>query len=248
MFEVKGLGKFDDSDLCFSTKYDMIYKYLKIRQEWDPEIQEAFKKYGDKNMNAIDCGAHIGIHSVCLSKYYQQVYAFEPNPISCLRLTKNLALNDIKNVQVYPIGLSDNEGLTSIAWHLDVNTGDCGLNDNPQGITQYSDIDPTKSTICGFPVYLKTIDDLNLHNIKMMKVDVEGYEYRVIKGAIRTIFREKPIIVIESWKGHGCQVLDINDTSDNVINYIKSLGYKVESIGMTPHKRSSDFICIPNPQ
>ena len=86
-------------------------------------------------------------------------------------------------------------------------------------------------------VSLITIDSLNLDKLDFIKIDVEGYEPKVIQGAMNTIIKFKPIIVIEIWKDHFGGV-DFN-YSKNLFQSLLTVGYEIH------HIWGPDFLFIP---
>ena len=71
----------------------------------------------------------------------------------------------------------------------------------------------------------KRLDDYNFSDVDYIKIDVEGHELKVIKGAIATIEKYNPVIVIEE---NGSQELYNKGEKDDALNYLQSIGYKEE--------------------
>jgi FkbM family methyltransferase len=178
----------------------------------------------------MDCGAHIGYHTLQMSKLCQTVHSFECNPRTYLYLKKNV--EHVKNVVINKCGLSDVLGTTTINYCADFNTGMCALNNNPMEKPQQ-----VQSLNQEVKVDLLTIDSLQIGRVNFMKIDVEGYERKVIDGAMSTIVRCKPIMVIEVW---------INNNQETSLEHTKTLFYdlldiyNVEQILNTP-----DYLFIP---
>ena len=77
----------------------------------------------------------------------------------------------------------------------------------------------------------------------IMLVDIEGFEYDFLLGATQSIKQHQPVIIIEIWDDNKRKKENMNQTQEDVINYIKSLGYKV--VG----NNGDDFIfepCVPD--
>lgn len=200
------------------------------REEWEPHLSDVFNKYIKKTDVVLDCGAHIGYHALQMSKLCQTVHAFECNPRTYLLLKKNV--QHVNNVIINKCGLSDRLGKTTINYCADFNTGMCALNDNPMEKPQQ-----VQSLNKKVNVNLLTIDSLEIGRVNFMKIDVEGYERKVIDGAIKTIHRCKPIMVIEVW---------INNNQETSLDHVKLLFsdllhiYDVQQILNTP-----DYLFIP---
>jgi FkbM family methyltransferase len=125
----------------------------------------------------IDGGAHIGSWSVYLSNVFENVLSFEPlkSNYDCLvENTKNLP-----NVQTFMAALGDEDGRMSM--HPPVNPGNSGAGWLMDG----DDFD------------VITIDSLDLEELDFLKLDIEGYEPHAIAGALKTIKRFKPIVLVE---------------------------------------------------
>lgn len=200
------------------------------KEEWEPHLTDVFNKYIKETDIVMDCGAHIGYHTLQMSNLCQTVHSFECNPKTYLYLKKNV--EHVNNVVIHKLGLSDRVDTTTINYCVDFNTGMCGLNDNPMGIPEQ-----VKKLNKKVNVNLLTIDSLNLARVNFMKIDVEGYERKLIDGAMRTIVRCKPIMVIEVWMNH---------KGETSLEHTKTLFYDlldiydVEQILNTP-----DFLFIP---
>ena len=148
-------------------------------------------------------------------------------------LDKNIKINNITNAIIYKKGVSNKEGITQYCWIPEHNPGGSGLNNNPMGKPHW--IAHTNKNI---DVELTTIDLLQLDKLDFMKVDVEGYETLVIAGAINTIQKCRPVIVMEVWKNHYGDI-DINYTK-TIFKNIVELGYNVS------HLCGPDFLFVPN--
>ena len=77
----------------------------------------------------------------------------------------------------------------------------------------------------------KTLDSYNFNDIGFIKIDTEGNELRILKGAISTIIRNNyPPILFEMWSAEVDFIIDKNkyhEYCDNLIAFIKSFGYKI---------------------
>jgi len=90
-----------------------------------------------------------------------------------------------------------------------------------QGNTGHSHIDPNSIGKGNIP--LKTLDSFDFSDIDMIKIDVEGFEEEILAGALKTIEKNKPVLVIEQQK-HEYK----NDREETpAIKILESWGYKV---------------------
>jgi FkbM family methyltransferase len=233
-YELISIDNYDQSNKYqfFIFKNCIISNSIKNNQIWEPHMHNIFEKYINKNSVVIEGGCHIGTHSLKIASLCKHLYAFEPMPESNKLLNMNIKINQLDNVTTYLSGLSDKIGETKFAWCINGNPGGAGLDNNPVGIPNWAS--PIGERI---NVKLTTIDELNLDQLDFIKLDVEGYETLVIKGALKTIYKFKPIITMEIWSNHygGINFNYAKYTFMNLLN----VGYKIEHIG------GPDFLFVP---
>ncbi len=157
---------------------------------WEPIETKLFKdalkslKHGD---NVIDVGANIGYYTIMAAKYLNSgiVHSFEPDGANIKLLNKNIAVNGLENVKVYPGAVSNKEQMTPY-----YRSGDESGAHNIVGSHNLK----AKGVV---PTVV--LDMLNLSNVGLMKVDVEGAEVLVIRGARELLQRSHPILFVECW-------------------------------------------------
>jgi FkbM family methyltransferase len=127
---------------------------------------------------AIDAGANYGIMSYNLNRRFSKIYAFEVDtPVrDCLK--KNVETFQLDNVVVCDCGLSDKEELVSLNYLK--NTFGTHINKAVSG-----------TNIC------KTLDSFELTDVGFIKLDCEGYEPYILRGAEQTIKKYRPVILME---------------------------------------------------
>ncbi len=163
----------------YKTKYGFIIygdANYDISREQTGEI-EILSKYIDLDTIFIDIGANVGIFS-CYASYCLgcQVVAIEPNPLNFKLLCKNIYLNNIKNINVFLLALSDTIEIKP-------------LFGGGQGASLIEGWGNIKST------YINLVPSTTLDNITSMyenrklfiKIDSEGSEYNILTGAPKTI-------------------------------------------------------------
>jgi FkbM family methyltransferase len=168
-----------------------------------------------KGGTVLDIGANIGNHSL----YYAieccagKVIAFEPVDETFVNLKKNVELNGLNDtIEIYNLGVGERRSkarLKNPIWRP--NIGAATLEEVQNGNIDIVSID----------------DIMNFKRVDLIKIDVEGMECEVIRGALETINRNHPFIVLES--------LHDNDSwrNDNIFEIIKMLsqyGYFWEQI------------------
>jgi FkbM family methyltransferase len=143
----------------------------------------------------IDVGANIGSISLYFAKEFpnSKIYAFEPTFFAFQKLSKNISLNPNLKSRIHPIQafLSKEDGQTNVpevysSWRIDSLNGDHPLHG---GILQK--VIEKQISLDSFVV------ENQISQIDLIKVDVDGFEYDVLQGAIETISSLKPIIIFE---------------------------------------------------
>jgi FkbM family methyltransferase len=160
-----------------------------------------------KTSSALDIGANIGNHTIYFSDYFSSVYSFEPNPQTFDLLSFNLKTVD--NCFPFNVGLGDAAGI----FELYENKGNMGAS----SIKHDYDVGSGRVKI-----QVKKLDDIEaeLGNVSFIKLDVEGFEYNVIRGGLSLIRRHRPIIVLEQTES------SFVDGSTESIDLLKENGYR----------------------
>ena len=219
---------------CFHGNSDAVCNEIKKGNKWEIDLQNKLLNLNlNKNSVAIEAGTHICTHTCLLADLCKTVYGFEPFPETYELALENLKLNNINNVILSNKALSnENDKTIKVEYHnpQERNIGGWGIHFTKDKEYTISDnfID----------IKLITIDSLNLNKLDLIKLDVEGNELNVINGAIKTIIKHKPIIILEDW-GINCSI-DINRTKEK-FNFLIEIGYKIENI----NSGSADFIFYP---
>ena len=160
---------------------------------WRGRLMEAddfrwLGRLGDPRRSAVDIGANVGVYSVFLRRYARKVHAIEPHPSLAALLRRSLP----SDVEVIDCALSDRSGTAHLRVPL--------IGGRPQAAL--ASIDPSNRVAAGdesqsVPVPTRRLDDLDLGPVGLMKIDVEGHEGAVLRGAHRTIEEDRPAILVE---------------------------------------------------
>ena len=181
----------------------------------------------DRRRTMIDAGAHIGLWSYNFAHWFEKIEAFEPVWAHRDCFVRNLIEEDYavsadstitlgEKITLHPFALGDREGMV----HIRVNptsTGDSwvkGKGDIP----------------------MRTIDSFALTEVDLIKVDAEGYEEFILKGATETIKQWKPVICVEQ-KRRMPEKFGLKP--QGALVFLTKIGYKLKfEIG-------GDFIMVP---
>jgi FkbM family methyltransferase len=135
----------------------------------------------------VDVGANLGIHALVLSRCVGaegRVFAYEPIAPIYQRLTANLALNGAGNVVTKPYGLGERTEVLRFDEHAgEFNIGKGRIDSRGSGAIQIRALDDE----------LRGIEA----PISLIKIDVEGFELAVLKGARELLQRHRPAILLE---------------------------------------------------
>lgn len=144
-----------------------------------------------------DVGANIGIYSVLLAAAapHGHVQAFEPVPETHQRLLHNIAANDVPNVTVHNVALSDRAGTARMAVHPDAH-----------GCDQIGEVEDGADAL-DVPTMTgdEFLDTSASGDPDLVKVDIEGHEPAFLDGAWGMFTRRRPVLMMEvnpaSWHG-----------------------------------------------
>lgn len=161
------------------------YLIVHLANFYEIELLEQLKEFVDLDgKTVVDAGANIGNHSVyfCKIRGASRCVSFEANPYTASILQRNVDLNGLsKTIEVLPKAVSDRDELLSIEVSPVRNLGATTL-------TSGGSLRPIQAT---------TIDALNLAELDLLKIDVEGMAAKVISGARQSIRQHKPVIFVE---------------------------------------------------
>jgi FkbM family methyltransferase len=135
----------------------------------------------------LDIGANIGNHAIYLSNSFDRIICFEPSPYIAERLTKNITLSRLTNIEVHTVGLSNREA--ALHYKLDT-SGNLGASH----FLSEADEQTIELPVCRGDDHLSR---KGLNRVDFIKVDVERHEVEVFEGLKLTISRRRPIIAFE---------------------------------------------------
>lgn len=166
----------------------------------------------------LDIGANLGWYSLVLGRHAPlgRIYAFEPVPETVSRLEKNVALNQLDNIQALNLGLFNKKDELAFLFAEDV-SGATSLKMAGQSRGSV----PVREVLCKTDTLDNVCQQLDLIPT-LMKVDVEGAELMVIEGAIRTL-EHRPIILMELLRKWS---LEFGYHPNDVFSLLRTYGYR----------------------
>lgn len=171
----------------------------------------------------VDIGANIGLMSIFVGKNFPSAtcHAFEAHPKTVVILGENVELNHISNVNIHPYGLGDVTTTLKIHDNLSINRGGASFVINKDGDE-------------GYDVPVKKLDDIADWKIEMIKLDVEGFEMPVLKGAIKSIDKDNPTLIIEVSENRA----NAYESSNEIYQFAKERGYRIFKLKGGKERRS----------
>ncbi|MEH3147790.1 MAG: FkbM family methyltransferase [Methylobacterium frigidaeris] len=203
-------------DFFFPDQEKHFQKFASNIQEYQKEQREYAFGFVDDWSCAIDVGANVGIFSRDFATRFKKVVAIEPLRDNVECLSKNVP----SNVEVLSFAAGDREGRCDIVL-TNKTLGNAHIADT-SGTGQGQTDTKNQNTES---VDIRTIDSLNLESVGLIKIDVQGAELMVLRGAVETIKRCRPVLMIEE-KAQG-----------DAIRLLAEAGNMLESLGMTPMNR-----------
>ncbi len=214
-FTIKKLFNFSDA----SNLKRRARRYLNKNTEKEIRILNTLV---DESKASIDIGVYRGVYSYFLTQYSHFVYAFEANPL--LHSNLRSSFKNHNNIKIENLAVSSKEGYTSLRIPIrDVKAeydydqkyklGIATIHlDNKLENESFETFDQIKTT---------SLDSYKFkHPIGFIKIDVEGHELEILKGAKNFLNTHKPIMIIEIEERHS------GTPREEIISYIKNFGYE----------------------
>jgi FkbM family methyltransferase len=161
-----------------------------IRHErgWEAHVSDVLKDRLQPGSTFVDVGANVGYHTFLAASIVGpngSVIAVEAGSENCRLLQLSKVENEAENVLILPFALDRESGVRYLSSHVGTNAGLIP--------------DPREHLLDGrgTPVFATTLDEIAPSKIDVMKIDVEGAEFRVLEGGRKSVERDKPLIVME---------------------------------------------------
>lgn len=166
-----------------------------------------------------DIGTNVGdvaLHAAKLVGEMGEIHCFEPDPRNYIRLDINLRLNKFTNIVSNQVGLGHEAGSFKIEV---VESGNLGMNRIVSNELDHKDYRL---------VEIITLDsyvlETNMENIDLVKIDVEGFEYNVLKGSVNVVEKYHPVFFIELDNNN---LLGQEGSARQLILFLEKHGYDI---------------------
>ena len=175
---------------------DLVSREILRTGAWEAASWDAMRMHLAPGSVFVDVGAHIGYYSLKAARVVGpggHVIAIEPNPPTVRELEDNVRASGATIVNVQPVACSDAESMLDLFAAPEANTGQTSL--SKANASQSGTVAAT------FHVRARPLDDIvtdaGLTRVDVVKVDVEGAEMLVLKGAVDVLARYHPVVMVE---------------------------------------------------
>jgi FkbM family methyltransferase len=191
---------------------------------YEPEVSATLREVLEKGATFVDIGANIGWFSLLGASLVGpagRVIAVEPNPLNVALLRRSAEDNGFDNIEVLEVALADAPGV--VALETDGSNGRVIAINGP----------PPKPVAASFVVATYPLDALldraGVGRVDTMKIDVEGAEPLVLRGATKMLARDRPVIISEFFP----LALDSSPggSAESYLDLLRQFGYRLSVIG-----------------
>jgi FkbM family methyltransferase len=167
------------------------------RGNYQRKKYERAMKWVHNHRRALDIGGHIGLWSLDMVRDFDVVETFEPVDIYRECFKKN-----VTGANLYPFACGDEIDRVSFGVPTEGHTGHTVV-------------------VPGDDVEVVILDDFHFTDVDFMKVDCEGYELKVLRGAEKTLLESRPVVIVEQKPGNATRY-GFGET--DAVSYLESLG------------------------
>lgn len=186
--------------MLVSTSNQVVDESIWWFGQWEPKITAIFEGALEKRDVCIDVGANIGYHSLLASRLVGRegrVFAFEPGAAATHILALNIGLNRASNVEVSRDAVSDSTGTIELREHISGRLGLIGLYE--EGL---------RFTVPSITLD-EAIGDVDPMRVRLLKIDVQGGELGVLRGAPELLKKSERLFVVCEVSRDGAEIFDL---------------------------------------
>lgn len=228
--------RFNNKKFIIPIIKNLGFMNMQLGNQWLPGFINSLNL--QKDASIVDIGANVGqtliaIRSSCNNPYW----GFEPNSACVFYLHNLIRLNKFKDAHILPVGLADEPQVAKFFLKGDVDQAGTLMSELRPGL--YNAEDVTFVPIFAFD----KLEVARVPSISLIKIDVEGAEFLVLKGMTETIKKHQPYII--------CEVLDyaseenkiaMQERATNITKHMKDLNYNIYQLKHTGHKLTAEKI------
>ena len=182
---------------CYQVPAKYWYGWLRGALEPEMKLLGALVRHRDR---VIDVGGNRGIYAYHLWRLGTNVEVFEPNP-TCFDVLTAWATGK-SAVHLHDIALSSASGSANL--HIPID--EAGVEHDASASIENNGFAHGRDEL----VQLRSLDDYGFEDVKLIKIDVEGHEQSVIKGAAATLASSRPALLIEIEQRHiDCPIIEV---------------------------------------
>lgn len=186
----------DEYKLCVRMRDWLIGAPIAVHKVYESNVTAELRKVLAPGMVCVDIGANIGFFTMlCAARVGEtgKVIAFEPNPGNCELIRHSIAANGFRHVVVHPFAVSDREDEFHLDWHVNTMHSNTAVQAAPSPTSMRNaagDAVKVRSVVVG-----KVLADEP--RVDVVKIDVDGWEARALRGMANLVERHRPILFTE---------------------------------------------------
>lgn len=235
---------------------EMIDYSLYLYGYYEKETSRVLREQIRPEMTVVEVGANVGSHTFEIAKMLDpakgRIICFEPTEFAFNKLKKNHSLNSFTNITLERVALSDTNETKTIERSTTPETMPFKASwDKTSGSAKHASVDQ---------ITFRRLDDYfveeRLDKLDLFKIDVDGYELRVLEGAKEILTKYAPVMIIEL----GVTVERVGDRLEDLVDTLYTLSYvphsietgevldREELIETVRRNTTQDVLCLPRAQ
>lgn len=230
--------------------WEKIYFWQDYETGTSQVVFELISKYNKKNIIFFDIGTNIGWYSILAGSTHNNIecHSFEPQPIIYNALLENILQNDLQNIYTNNLALSDTKGESILHTFKQYGHGHSSMNN--------LSVEDTEQFVIKTVTFDQYVEEKGITNIDIIKLDVEGAELDVLKGATSYLNNQSSTVWIiemnfETANAFNHEPVEIIDFLSDYQKYtyfrvVGAWGRLVRMGKKNDFKHGDNIICVPN--
>jgi FkbM family methyltransferase len=199
---------------------------LFIWRSYERDVAAAIRAGLEPGMTAIDVGANCGVNTLAMRRAVAaggRVISIDPSPAACKRVQEQVGANGFTNVDVVQRALGETPRSSEVYYTAAVGIGALPPVDRDH-------VRPDSLTVSSGTVD-DLVEELGLESVDLIKIDTDGGEVQILRGAHKTLSRFHPILVLEV---NGPGLARRGNTADELLAFLTAMGYRLLSPRFAP--------------